>query len=122
MSLDLTTFFIVLGAIGVAGGAWPLLAGRNYPGWLGSGFTKGGSLRLKRAPAIYFRATGATVTSAGLVNLYVAYLMALSSTADVTELATAAVLGVLVFVALFGSLAWMLVLAYRHKLFRWNAP
>jgi multisubunit Na+/H+ antiporter MnhG subunit len=122
VTIDLTAFFVVLGATGVAGGAWPLLAGRNYPGWLGRGFTQGGSLRLKRAPTIYFRATGATVTSAGLVNLYVAYLMALSSMAGVVELATAAVLGALVFVALFGSLAWMLVLAYRHKLFRWNAP
>jgi multisubunit Na+/H+ antiporter MnhG subunit len=119
---DFITFFVVLGAIGVAGGAWPLLTGQNYPGWLGKGFTQGGSLRLKRAPAIYFRATGATVTSAGLVNLYVAYLMGLSTAADGAELAVAAILGTLVFVALFGSLASMLVLAYRHKLFRWNAP
>lgn len=122
MSIGFVTFFVILGAIGLAGGAWPLVAGRNYPGWLGSGFTQGGSLRLKSAPAIYFRAMGATVVSAGLVNLYVAYLMGLSSAADGAELAVAAIIGVFVLVALFGSLAWMLVLAYRHKLFRWKAP
>ena len=122
MSTGFITFFVILGAIGVAGGVWPLVAGRNYPGWLGSGFTPGGSLRLKRAPAIYFRAMGATVVSAGLVNLFVAYLMGMSSAADGAELAVAGVFGFFVLVALFGSLAWMVVLAYRHKLFRWNAP
>jgi hypothetical protein len=114
-------FVLVLltgGAIGVLAGAWPLLSGRNFPGLLGRGFTTGDNLRLQRAPAIYFRAMGATTATAALLILYLGILIWLS---PITA-GLAASLGALAAVAFLGSLAWLLVLTYRHKLFRWNSP
>src|ERR1700693_1843373 len=72
-------FFAIVGAIGVTAGAWPLLTGRNYPGLLGRGFTKGDNLRLKRAPAIYFRAMGAVIASAGLCMFALSVMLGRSS-------------------------------------------
>ena len=116
-------FVLVLmvgGAIGVVGGAWPLLSGRNFPGVLGRGFTQGDNVRLQRAPAIYFRAMGATIATSGLLILYLGILIWLSPIA--AGPAVAATVGAIGAVAFFGSLAWLLVLTFRHKLFRWNAP
>src|SRR5579863_4689123 len=59
--------FLIFGVIGVLGGAWPLLSGRNFPGLLGRGFTRRDDLKLQRAPTIYFRATGATIVSFGVL-------------------------------------------------------
>jgi hypothetical protein len=120
--LALHALFLILGVFGLILGAWPLLTGRNYPGLLGRGFTKGDNLRLSRAPAIYFRATGAVAASAGFLMLAVSVVMELPASPTVAQLSGAAVLFAAALVALFGSLAWMLVIAYRHKLFRWNAP
>ena len=111
---------IVGGAIGIAGGLWPLLTGRNFPGVLGRGFTNSDNLRLKRAPAIYFRALGATVASAGLFVLYVGVLIELAPDAAPPGLIFATTAGgVALFLASFG---WLVLLAHRHKLFRWNTP
>jgi hypothetical protein len=104
--LDLALLFG--GVVGVVGGAWPLLLGRNFPGVLGRGFTRGDNLRLKRAPSIYFRAMGATIVSAGVLLLAIATLTA-----------TIFVIGLIGSIV---SIGWLLVLTYRHKLFRWNAP
>jgi hypothetical protein len=118
----LNLVFLVAGAVGVLGGAWPLVMGRNYPGVLGRGFTRGDNLRLKRAPAIYFRAMGATIASAGLFLLYVGILMGLPARPPLAGLVIAAILGGSVVISFLGSFAWLFVLAYRYKLFRWNAP
>lgn len=113
---------ILGGAIGVGGGLWPLLTGRNFPGVLGRGFTNGDNLRLKRAPAIYFRAMGASIATFGLLILDLGAVVWLSAVAPATDPTLLAILGAVAAVALVGSLAWLLVLTYRHKLFRWNAP
>ena len=113
---------LVGGAVGVLGGLWLLLTGRNFPGVLGRGFTRGDNLRLKRAPAIYFRAMGATVATSGLLIAYLGTVIWLTAGPQTNGLTLVAVLGGVAAVAFVGSLAWLLVLTYRHKLFRWNAP
>jgi len=121
----LSIFDLVLligGAIGVIGGMWPLLMGRNFPGLLGRGFTRGDNLRLGRAPAMYFRAMGAAIVTSGLLILSVGVLLLLSVGQPTTNLTLVAVLAGVAALSCAGSLAWLLVLAYRHKLFRWNAP
>ena len=117
---DLVLF--IGGGIGVLGGLWPLLTGRNFPGVLGRGFTRGDNLRLKRAPAIYFRAMGATLATSGLLILYLGAMIWLSAGPPTADLTLVAIVGAVGAVAFAASLAWLLVLTYRHKLFRWNAP
>jgi formate hydrogenlyase subunit 3/multisubunit Na+/H+ antiporter MnhD subunit len=113
---------ILGGAIGVVGGLWPLLTGRNFPGVLGRGFTNGDNLRLKRAPAIYFRAMGASIATFGLLILDLGAAFWLSAVAPATDPTLLAIAGAIAAMALAGSLVWLLVLTHRHKLFRWNAP
>ncbi|HEY5033625.1 MAG TPA: hypothetical protein VIJ30_00715 [Candidatus Dormibacteraeota bacterium] len=113
---------LIGGAVGVLGGAWPLLTGRNFPGVLGRGFTRGDNLRLQRAPAVYFRAMGATIATSGLLILYLGATIWLSAGPPTGDLTLVAIFGAVAAVAFAGSLGWLLVLAYRHKLFRWNAP
>jgi hypothetical protein len=121
----LSIFDLVLligGAIGVVGGMWPLLTGRNFPGVLGRGFTRGDNLRLERAPAIYFHAMGTTIVTSGLLILCLGILILLSAWPATANLTWVAVLAGVAAISCAGSLAWLLVLTYRHKLFRWNAP
>ena len=121
----LSSFDLVLligGLVGLLGGAWPLLTGRNFPGMLGRGFTKRDDLRLKRAPAIYFRAMGSTIATAGLLTLFLGAVIWLSAAPVAADLTLVTMVGVLAAISFAGSLAWLLVVTHRHKLFRWNAP
>ena len=113
---------LIGGAIGVVGGMWPLLTGKNFPGLLGRGFTRGDNLRLERAPAVYFRAMGATIVTSGLLILCIGGLILLSAAPPTANVTMVAVVAGVAAIAFAGSLAWLLVLTYRHKLFRWNAP
>ncbi len=113
---------LIGGAIGVLGGMWPLLTGRNFPSILGRGFTRGDNLRLKRAPAIYFRAMGATIAASGLLIVCLGAVIWLSAGQPAGELTLVAIVGGVAAISFAGSLAWLLVLTYRHKLFRWNSP
>ena len=110
------------GVIGILGGAWPLLTGRNFPGLLGRGFTRSDNLRLQRAPAVYFRAMGLTIATAGLLIGDVGLVVWLAAGPPLAGITIVAVVGSLAGIAFMGSLAWLLVLTYRHKLFGWNAP
>jgi hypothetical protein len=112
---------LIFGAVGVLGGAWPLLSGRNFPGLLGRGFTRGDTLKLQRAPAIYFHAMGAVIVSSGLLIFCLGALVWLSG-ASSAGLAAVAVVGAAAAIAFGCSLVWLVVLNYRYKLFRWNAP
>jgi multisubunit Na+/H+ antiporter MnhG subunit len=120
------SFFILAlligGAIGILGGLWPLLTGRNFPGVLGRGFTSGDNLRLKRAPGVYFRAMGATIATSGLLILYIGAMIWFSPGAAATDLTLVAIIGAVAAIGFVASLAWLILLTYRHKLFRWNAP
>jgi multisubunit Na+/H+ antiporter MnhG subunit len=113
---------LIGGAVGTLGGMWPLLTGRNFPGILGRGFTRGDNLRLQRAPAVYFRAMGATIATSGLVILYVGALIWLSEGPPAADLTLLAIVGGLAAISFAGSFAWLLVLTARYKLFRWDAP
>ena len=113
---------VIGGGVGILMGAWPLLSGRNYPGVLGRGFTSGDNLRLKRAPAGYFRALGATVATAGLLVFDLGLMVWFSTAPPAGGVAPVAMIGAIAAIGFFGSLAWLLVLTYRHKLFRWDAP
>ena len=117
-----TLAFVIGGVVGILGGSWPLLLGRNFPGVLGRGFTTGDNQRLKRAPSIYFRAMGATITAAGVLLLAIASLMLMPDGASAAERAMTATLFVVGIVGSMLSVVWLVVLAYRYKLFRWNAP
>jgi multisubunit Na+/H+ antiporter MnhG subunit len=110
---------MLAGVVGVVGGAWPLLTGRNFPGVLGRGFTRGDNLRLKRAPSSYFRAMGATIATIGLFVLYVGVIEWQWAGPPPTAFGLA---GALIAISCFASLAWLLRVTYRYKLFRWNAP
>ena len=113
---------LIGGAVGVVGGLWPLLTGKNFPGVLGRGFTSGDNLRLKRAPSIYFRAMGATIATFGLFILYLGVLVWLSASPPQADPSVLGVLGSLILIAVSASFAWLLWLTNRHKLFRWNKP
>jgi predicted membrane protein len=103
----------------VAAGAWLLITGRNLPGILGRGLTQGDNLRMKRAPAIFFRALGTFVIGAGLSAFWIALFVGVTST---VELIIAAMLGFF-FVGLdIAALVWLLVVADKNKLFRWDKP
>jgi hypothetical protein len=115
-------FFAILGAVGLTGGAWPLLTGKNYPGLLGRGFTRPDNVRLNRAPTIYFRAMGAVIASAGLAMFSLSFMMGLSADPSAAELVWTAILLSVGLVGLSASIAWLIVVAHRHKLFRWDAP
>jgi protein-S-isoprenylcysteine O-methyltransferase Ste14 len=120
-----TFFNLALGVAGLVaffGGAWPLLSGKNFPGVLGSGFTRGDNLRLKRAPATYFRAMGATITSAGVLLLAFAFSVVLASNAPRGDLVVVAIIVGIGLIGFVVSAGWLIVLAHRYKLFRWNVP
>jgi len=114
--------FLIFGVVGVLGGAWPLLSGRNFPGVLGRGFTRGDNLKLQRAPAIYFRAMGATIVSCGVLIFCIGALIWLSAGPRTAALAAVEVVGVGAGIAFGCSIAWLVVVNHRHKLFLWNAP
>jgi hypothetical protein len=122
VNLGLVIFFEVFGALGVVSGAWPLATGRNLPGALGRGFTRGDNLRLQRAPAIYFHWMGATIAMSGLFCICFGAFIGLSPGRSTSDLAVVDIVVAVAAIAFCISLAWTLVLTHRHKLFRWNAP
>jgi hypothetical protein len=90
-----------------------LVTGTNYLGVLGQGRT---GLRLKRAPAVYFRALGAFGVSFGLIIVYAGVLGAF-------QLGSASPGIVITLLAwFFASMAWLSFLSYRYRLFRWDVP
>ena len=113
---------LIGGAVGVVGGLWLLLTGRNFPGVLGRGFTRSDNLRLKRAPAIYFRAMGATIAAFGVFLMYLGVLVWVSAGPPLADTSVVGIVGTFILIACSASLVWLLWLTNRHKLFRWNKP
>lgn len=106
----------IIGALGIAGGAWPMLSGRNFPGWLGRSLTRQGDIRARRAPAVFWRVAGGLTTAGGLILLGVAVVMGSSpKTGDAQVIWTAIILGLgAVVVSSLG--VWLAVIVQRHKL------
>jgi len=113
---------IVLGLLLAVYGAGLLLTGRNYPPPLGRGFTRGETLRLERAPAIYFRAVGALTATGGLAGLNYGVITGFRSSLSGAVVGTLQVLEALLYLAVLVSVFWLLRIANRYKLFRWNKP
>jgi hypothetical protein len=115
-------YMVVLGLLLAAYGTGMLLRGRNYPPPLGRGFTRGETQRLQRAPAIYFRAVGALGLTAGLAFLDSGGLTGFRSRFSGAVVTSLQVLEALLYFGLIVCLFWLLRLANRYKLFRWNKP
>ncbi len=111
--------FAIFGLMLVSGGSWLLITGRNLPGLLGRGVTKGDNLRMQRAPAIFFRAQGGFLLACGVSTFWLALVTGVTSA---TDLIIAAMLGGFVVVLDVAGLVWVLVIADKYKLFRWNKP
>ena len=110
--------FCVLGALS---GGWMAITGKNLPGVFGRGFTKGDQLRLRRAPAEYFRAIGTTILLA--VGFVAPGIWIVSSTTPTRQSITIVAILAAVFIPLVTvSTTWVIVLTARHKLFRWDKP
>ena len=114
--------FGLLGAALVLPGAWLLATGHNLPGILGRGLTQGENLRMKRAPASYFRVIGALAAVAGLFAIFIAWITTIFPRPSVASLIVFLALLSVFLITLSGLLAWMLILAARHRLFRWDKP
>jgi hypothetical protein len=114
--------FVILGPLLTAYGAGLLITGRNYSSPLGRGLTRGDTARLQRAPAIYFRAIGAMVGTGGLALLNYGVLMSFQSSLPPVLVTILEILEFLLYAALLVSALWLLRLANRYKLFRWNKP
>ena len=113
----------VLGGLLVGGlGARPFWTGKNYGGLLGRGWTKDDNLRLARAPAIYFRAVGAAVVFVGVGIVCIGVLSLLPADAPAPVLTVVAIFGAVAVLGILVSLAAVLVLSSRYKLFRWDKP
>jgi len=114
--------FLILGPVLTAYGAGLLVTGRNYSSPLGRGLTRGDTKRLQRAPAIYFRSVGALVGTGGLALLAYGVLMGFRSSLPAVLVTILEILEFLLYAALLVLLFWLLRLANRYKLFRWNKP
>jgi hypothetical protein len=115
--------FIVLGLLMVAYAGRLLITGRNFSGFLGRGLTESDELRMKRAPAAFFRAVGTVAGLAGLLLIFFGVLFASVPNQPDRRLGALA-LAVLGFfmIAMVVSLVWLLLLAGRYRLFRWDKP
>ena len=122
MRLAVVVVAAVISTYSAAAAIWLLITGRGLPGILGRGFTKSDNLRLRRTPALYFRAMG-TLIGVSAVNVallgWAGYV--LTSVSLTTLEVIAAVAGILI-LPTGAAIAWVFVLAARYRLFRWDKP
>ena len=105
-----------------AGGVWLILSGRNLPGVLGRGFTRGDDQRLKRAPAVYYRALGAFAAVSALDGFFLAWVISLLPTPPIWSLAIVSIAIAILAIPTTAAFVWLFVLASRYRLFRWDKP
>ena len=115
----LSVGLMVLGVIVILLSLRYLITGQNYGGLLGRGITKSDSLRLKRAPGMYFRAIGAVSAAAGLLLVWCGLAL---DFADKLPFAVILIGGLVLLMSFVGSVTWLMVLAKRYRLFRWDPP
>jgi hypothetical protein len=101
---------------------WLAISGRNLPGLLGRGFTKGDNLRMKRAPRIYFRALGLFVGIAALDGFFFAWVVSLLPSPSIAMLEIVAVVMAVLALPTTAAAVWLFVLASKYRLFRWDKP
>jgi hypothetical protein len=113
----LSVSFFIFAALLAAYGVRLLVTGRT----LGrQGFSTAETSRLHRAPPIFFRAVGAVATTLGLTTVDVIALMDFRATLPNWLPVPLQLLEALLLVALLASCIWLLRLANRYRLFRWN--
>ena len=112
----------IVGVLLFVMGAWLLITGKNFPGWLGRGFTKTDDPRTKRMPSKFYRAIGVFSILAGSAAFFLAWIISLFPNPSIQSLAIMdASLGIFA-LALGASLAWLLVIGAKHRLFWWDKP
>lgn len=123
MLLALVLIVSFFAALCAGAAIWLLITGRNLPGILGRGFTKGDNQRLKRAPSIYFRALGALLgMSAVEVTVLVWMLVSFLAAPSVRAAEILALVMALLLLPMGAALVCVFVLADRYRLFRWDKP
>jgi hypothetical protein len=106
----------------IAMSIWLLLTGRKPPGILGRGLTSGDDQRTHRAPPIYFRAMGTFVASAALVGFFLVWVISVMPQPSPGTLEVLVAWLLLLMLTNGSSLAWMIYLSVRYRLFRWDRP
>ncbi len=102
--------------------AWLLLSGRRPPGIIGRGLTSGDDQRLHRAPPIYFRAMGTFVASAALDGLFLVWVIGLMPHPSLGAVEVLVAGLFLLTIATGASVAWLIYVSARYRLFRWDRP
>lgn len=122
MGLVLILLLSGLSALLAVASVWLAITGRNLPGILGRGLTQADVERLRRAPPIYYRALGLFVGVAAIDGLFLAWVISRlpSPSAGTLEIVAAGI--ALLTVPTTGSAVWLVVLASRYRLFRWDKP
>jgi hypothetical protein len=119
MNQVLLVSFFIFAALFAVYGVRLLVTGRT----LGrQGFSTAETSRLHHAPPIFFRAVGALVTTLGLTTVDLTALMDFRARLPNWLIVTLQLLEALLLVALLASCVWLLRLANRYRLFRWNKP
>jgi hypothetical protein len=101
---------------------WFVISGRNLPGLLGRGFTKGDNQWLKRAPRFYSRALGLFIGVAALDGFFFAWVISLLPIPSIAMLEIVVAVMVALTLPTTGAAVWLFVLAARYRLFRWDKP
>jgi hypothetical protein len=101
---------------------WFVISGRNLPGLLGRGLTKGDNQRLKRAPRVYFRALGLFVGIAALDGFFFAWVISLLPSPSIAMLGIVVAVIVALTLPTTAAAVWLFALAARYRLFRWDKP
>jgi hypothetical protein len=112
----------VVSALLALASVWLLITGRNLPGPLGQGVTKGDNQRLQRAPRIYFRAMGLFVGVAAADGVFLVWMISVLPARSLAQLYFAAVIIVLLALPTTGAAIWLVVLTAKYRLFRWDKP
>jgi hypothetical protein len=112
----------VIGLVGVLSGAWLLIAGRNFPGVLGRGFTQGDEIRIRRAPSQYWRVGGAISLLTGMLAFAALTIFSTNPTPSGSAVLLLTVLAAVYFFVFTPLAAWFIVLSAKYRLFRWDKP
>ena len=114
--------FGILGTLVLVLGAWLLVTGKNFPGLLGRGFTQGDNLRMKRAPAQFIRALGLMSVLAWFFAFFSAWIVSLLPRPSTESMVIVGVVAAIFVIPMGASFAWLMLVAARHRLFRWDKP
>jgi uncharacterized BrkB/YihY/UPF0761 family membrane protein len=111
-----------IGLMSVLSGGWLLIAGRNFPGVLGRGFTQSDEIRIRRAPPRYWRVAGAISLASGVLAFAALTIFATNPTPSRSAVVLLSALVAVYFLVFTPLVAWFIALSAKHRLFRWDNP